>query len=466
MRRPCTLVATLVVLVMAAGCSLAPQYARPELPVAPNLPEAPKTAAAAADVPAATPWQEFVADARLRGVIDLVLRNNRDLRTAALNAQALGAQYRIQRAQLLPTIGAGAAADVRRVPGTLASNGDAYTAAQYTVSAGVSSWELDLFGRIRNSSEVALNQYLAAQQVEVATRTSLIAAAASIYVTLGADSENRKLSESPLAAQQRTLELIQRSRDAGIASDLDVRQAQTQVEAARVDVARYAGFVELDRHALEELAATAIPAEMLPESLESVAPLKGVTPGLSSDVLLRRPDILAAEYALIGANANIGVARAAYFPRVTITGLVGLSSSSLSDLFSASGGAWNFAPQLAAPIFTWGARQAATEAARLRRDAAVAQYEKSIQVAFREVSDALSRRSALLAQRDAEAALVAVLQDTYRLSEVRYKAGIDGYLGVLIAQRALFLAQQALVNLRLAEQQNLVNLYKVLGGGV
>jgi outer membrane protein, multidrug efflux system len=197
-----------------------------------------------------------------------------------------------------------------------------------------------------------------------------------------------------------------------------------------------------------------------------VSDVKGVSAGLSSEVLLRRPDILAAEYRLRAANANIGAARAAYLPRITLTGVLGLASSSLSDLFTGSAGAWNFAPQLVAPIFTGGARQAATEAAQFSRDAAIAQYEKAIQVGFREVADALSQRSALVAERDAETALVGALEETYRLYEARYKAGIDGYLGVLVAQRALFVAQQALVGLRLAEQQNLVNLYKVLGGGV
>lgn len=462
MPRRILLLVVAVALVAASGCATAPTYTRPELPVAPNLPQAP---AAATDVPAATPWQDFVTDARLRSVIELVLKNNRDLRTAALAAQAVGAQYRIQRAQMLPSLGASVGATVTRVPEAV-SDKAAYTSVQYTVGLGMTGWELDLFGRIRSLSEAALNQYLAAQQVEAATRTSLVAATAATYLGLAADRESRRLALSTLEAQQQSLDLIRRSRDAGIASDLDVRQAQSQVEAARATAARFGGFIELDRHVLEELAGAPIPQEAVPDSLASVGPMKGVAAGLSSEVLLHRPDILAAEYRLKAANANIGAARAAYLPRITLTGLLGLASASLSDLFTGSAGAFNFVPQLTAPIFTGGARGAAAEAARLNRDAAIAQYEKAIQAGFREVADALSQRSALAAEQEAETALVQSLEETYRLSEARYKAGIDGYLGVLVAQRALFGAQQALVGLRLAEQENLVNLYKVLGGGV
>ncbi len=457
------LLATVAVLLVASGCSVAPKYARPALPVAPSLP--PDAASAATDVAATVPWQEFVTDARLRSVIELVLKNNRDLRAAALNAQAVAAQYRIQRAERLPTVSAAAGATVTRVPETVSKSG-AFTSTEYTVSVGVTSWELDLFGRIRSLNAVALNQYLAAQQVEAATRISLVAAAAGTYLTLAADAEERDLAASTLETQQHSLDLIQRSREAGIASDLDVRQAQTQVEAARADEARFAGLIELDRHALEDLAGAPIPQNLLPESLAGVGALKGVSAGLPSDVLLRRPDVLAAEYRLRSADANIGAARAAYLPRIALTGLVGLASTGLSDLFTGSAGAWSFVPQIVAPIFTGGAREAATEAARLNRDAAVAQHEKAIQVAFHEVADALSQRAALVAQRQADIALVTALEETYRLSEARYKAGIDGYLGVLVAQQALFAAQQGLVGLRLAEQQNLVSLYKVLGGGV
>ncbi len=461
MRRATTSLVVIAALLATGGCSLAPKYVRPAAPVPPQLPGG--AATTAADLPATAPWQEFITDARLRSVVETVLVNNRDLRTALLDAEIVGAQYRIERAQLYPTAGAAASIDASRVPGSFASNGQASTSTQYRVN-GFTAWEVDLFGRLRNLKEQALDQYLAAQQVAVGTRISLIASTASTWLELAADEENRALAASTLQAQQQSLALIQGSRAAGIASDLDVRQAQTQVEAARADMARFAGFVEQDRHALEFLAGAALAPALLPANLGEIQPLKGVQANLPSEVLLRRPDILAAEYQLKGANANIGAARAAYFPRVSLTAALGLVSPTLSDLFSS--GSWSFTPQLTAPIFTAGARKATVEAATLGRDVAIAQYEKAIQTAFRETSDALAFRTTLSQQREAQVALVAALEDTYRLSEARYKAGIDSYLGVLIAQRALFVAQQALVGLRLAEQQNLVTLYKVLGGGV
>jgi multidrug efflux system outer membrane protein len=464
MRRQTAFIVVMGALLVAGGCTLAPKYVRPAVPVPPALPGA-IAAAAAGDVPATTPWQEFITDARLRSVTQLVLANNRDLRTAVLNAEIVGAQYRIQRAQLYPAAGAAASLDASRVPGSLASDGRAYTSAQYLVN-GYTSWEVDLFGRLRSLKEQALDQYLATQQGTEATRISLIASTAGTWLTLAADAENRALAESTLKAQQQTLERIQQSSAAGIASDLDVRQAQTQVEAARADVARSAGYVEQDRHELELLAGTALRPDLLPANLGDVQPLEGIQANLPSEVLLRRPDVLAAEYQLKAANANIGAARAAYFPRISLTAAVGLISPALSELFEGSARTWDFNPQLTAPIFTAGARKATVEAARLGRDAAVAQYEKAIQVAFRETSDALSLRTTLSQQLTAEEALVVALQDTYRLSEARYKSGFDSYLSVLVAQRSLFAAQQALVGVRLAKLQNLVNLYKVLGGGI
>jgi len=462
MRRLRVFLVTVGTLLLVSGCALAPTYSRPESPVPPQLPA---DHAVVGQPAAEVAWQEFIGDPRLRSVVSLVLANNRDLRAAALNTETVAAQYRIQRAQLLPTAGASANLDAYRVPDTVASDGKGYSVAEYTIG-GFASWEIDVFGRIRSLRDQALNQYLANQQVEVATRTSLIAATASAYYALAADSENLGLGEATREAQQRTLELIQGSRAAGIASDLDVQQARTLVESARVETARYAGLVELDRHALELLAGAPVPPELLPAGLGQVQPLKAVSAGLPSEVLVRRPDVLAAEYQLKAANANIGAARAAYLPRISLTGALGLLSTSLSDLFTGGAGTYSFTPQVTAPIFTGGARKATTDAARLSRDAAIAQYEKAIQVAFREASDALSLRKTLTTQRGAAESLVSALGETYRLSDARYKAGIDGYLGVLVAQRELFRAQQALVGVRLAEQQNLVNLYKVLGGGV
>jgi len=292
-----------------------------------------------------------------------------------------------------------------------------------------------------------------------------VAAVANTYLALAADRENLRLAQVTLDAQKASYELILRTSQVGIASDLDVRQAQTQVDAARVDIARYSGQVALDENALNLLVGTPVTAGMLSDDLGKVGALKDVAAGLPSDVLLRRPDILAAEHQLKAASANIGAARAAFFPRISLTAAAGITSSDLTNLFKPAAGTWNFAPQAALPIFDYGARQAGLKVAKVDRDMAIAEYEKAIQAAFSEVSDALNLRTTLVDQQNALQSLVNSLEETYRLSEARYKGGIDSYLSVLVAQRSLYAAQQQLVGVRLARLSNLVTLYKVLGGG-
>jgi multidrug efflux system outer membrane protein len=329
----------------------------------------------------------------------------------------------------------------------------------------VTSWELDLFGRVRSLKSAALEQYLASEQARTATQISLVGAVASSYLTLAADRDNLRLAEETLKAQQASYDLILRTRNAGMASDLDVRQSQSQVEAARVDIARYTGLVAQDENALNLLVGSPVAADLLPSELGSDSSLKDISAGLPSEVLLNRPDILTAEHQLKAAYANIGAARAAFFPRIALTGGGGLLSSALSELFSPRARTWMFSPQAVLPIFDSGARKANLKIAQVDRDLAVAEYEKAIQTAFREVSDSLVLRGKLLEQENAQAALVKSLDDTYRLSDTRYKAGIDSYLSVLVAQRALYGAQQVLISVRQYRLSNLVNLYKVLGGG-
>jgi multidrug efflux system outer membrane protein len=453
--------------IFLCGCPRPSQYVRPALPVPSAWPESSTGPAAAPGTPAAADvkWQDFFIDQRLQSVIELALANNRDLRVATLNIEKVQALYRIQRAEQYPTIVASASADGYRVPRNLSSNDQAKTVAQYTVGLGMASWELDLFGRIRSLKSRALEQYLATEQARFAAQISLVAAVANSYLALAADRENLRLAQVTLDAQQASYELILRTREFGIASDLDLRQAQTQVEAARVDIARYSGQVALDENALNLLVGAPVTAGMLSDDLGKVGALKDVSAGLPSDMLLRRPDILLAEHQLKAANANIGAARAAFFPRITLTAAAGITSSDLTNLFKPAAGTWNFAPQVVLPIFDSGARQAGFRAAEVDRDMAVAEYEKVIQAAFREVSDALSLRTTLIAQQDAQQSLLNALEETFRLSEARYKGGIDSYLSVLLAQRALYAAQQQLVGLRFARVSNLVTLYKVLGGG-
>jgi multidrug efflux system outer membrane protein len=450
--------------VTLAGCSLAPAYVRPPSPVPPALP--PADAAAGAPLAADVTWHDYFTDARLRAVIEQALANNRDLRMATLNIERAQAFYRIQRAELFPAVSAGANVSTQRIPEEVARDGEAYTSTQFTVALGVSGWEVDLFGRVRSLKASALEQYLATEQAAAATRLSLVAAVAQAYLTRAADTENLRLAQATLETLQSSLTLIQKSRDLGIASDLELNQVKSQVEAARADVARYTGFAAVDLNTLQVLVGAPVGADLLPEGLGSVTPPQPISAGLSSDVLLRRPDILSAEHQLRSANADIGAARAALFPRIALTMGVGISSSELSSLFGGGTGMWSFVPQITQPIFNSGALKARVKVTELERDMAVASYEKGIQVAFAEVSNALTLRQTLVSQRDAQEALVKALEATYRLYEARFKAGLDGYLGVLVAQQAFISAQKALVGVRLSEQANLVTLYKVLGGGV
>jgi len=449
------------------GCSLAPDYVRPAPPVPSawsGTPSAPGPAAegrAAAEIP----WREFFTDPALRSAIELALANNRDLRVAALDVDRVRALYRVQRSELVPNVSVSASGERYRVPDRLSATGQAYTVEQYSVDLGTAEWELDFFGRVRSLKDRALDQYLATEQARSAAQISLVAAVATSYLALAADQENLRLAEATLETQRATYELIRGSRDLGIATDLELRQAQSQVDAARVDVARFGGLVELDRNALELLAGAPVPDALLPAGLGEVAGTGEISPGLPSDVLLRRPDILATEYQLQAANASIGAARAAFFPRIALTATAGTASDELSALFGSGTGTWSFIPRITLPIFTGGARRATLEAARVDREIAVAEYEKAIQTAFREVSDALTLRTTLRDQEEAQRSLVEALGEAHRLAEARYRAGIDGYLSVLVAQRALYLARQGLVGVRLAGEVNSIALFKALGGG-
>ena len=459
------LIPLLLASLLMGGCTMIPKYERPAQPV----PDAWADGAPAKGEPAPTAadlrWQDFFTDARLRALIDLALANNRDLRVATLNIDRMRALYRIQRSDLYPTIGVQAVGNRYRTPEKMADSGVAKTASVYTVEVGLASWELDFFGRIRSLNARSLEQYLATEEARRAAQTSLVAGVAAGYLALAADGENLRLARVTLEAQQSSYELIRETRDAGLASDLDLRQAQSQVEAARVNVAAFTGAVAVDQHALQLVVGSPVGPELLPERFETVTDPKGVAAGLPSDVLLRRPDILAAEHLLRGANANIGAARAAFFPRISLTATFGTQGPQLSDLFGPGTTSWSVVPQIVAPLFASGSLLANLKVSEVDREIAVAQYEKAIQGAFAEVSDALTLRTTLVAQREAQEALVVALDETWRLYDARYQAGIDSYLGVLVAQQALFNAQKGEVSVRLAEQANLVTLYKVLGGG-
>ena len=450
------------------GCPKPTRYARPGLPVPEAWPDKASAQGGGPDavVPSETDWKEFFMDARLQSMIQLALDNNRDLRMAAFNIERAQAMYRIQRAELYPKIAASINGEVYRVPEGLSSGSEAETVAQYTAGLGIAAWELDFFGRIRSLKSAALEQYFATRQARAAAQISLVGSVAGAYLALAADHEILGLAEATMNTQQAYYELICQTRDLGMASDLEVRQAQSQVDVARVDIARYKGYIAQDENALSLLVGSPVPAHLLPGEMAALPAMKEIASGVSSEILLRRPDILMAEHQLKAYNANIGAARANYFPRISLTsGALGFVSTDLADLFKFGSRTWNFAPSLVLPLFDSGTRDAGYRAAEADRDIAVARYEKSIQSAFREVSDALSLRTTLMDQQNAQEILVDTLQEAYRLSEARYKGGIDSYLSVLIAQRALYVAQQSLVGTRLARLSNQVTLYRVLGGG-
>jgi len=457
-------------LLYLSGCStMAPTYTRPESPAPAAWPggpayknsEAKPGERAAADIP----WKDFFKDENLRKVIDLALANNRDLRVAALTIEKYQAMYQIQRAELFPTVNASGSGTVQRVPASVSSTGQSTISRSYSVNLGFSSYELDFFGRVRSLKDQALEQFLATEQARISTRISLVAEVAGSYLTLAADREHLQLVKDTLVSQQASYDLIKRRFELGASSELDLRQAQTSVDSARADIARYTSLVAQDENGLTLLVGSPVPAELLPAKLGSADMLKDVGPGLPSEVLQRRPDILQAESQLKAANANIGAARAAFFPRISLTASAGTTSDQLAKLFTAGSAAWAFAPQISLPIFDAGANRANLEVAKVDKAIFVAQYEKAIQTAFKEVADALAEHGTLGDQLAAQQSLVEATSVSYGLSEARYRNGIDSYLNVLDSQRSQYAAQQNLISVNLSRLTNMVTLYKVLGGG-
>lgn len=394
----------------------------------------------------------------------MALNNNRDLKLAALNVERVRAFYGIQRAELLPALDVVGSGSKERVPSDLSETGSTMTRERYSFDLGILSWEIDFFGRLRSLKDRALEEYLATKQARRSAQILLLSAVANTYLTLAADRETLKLAKSTLETQEDTYKLIKRRYDVGLVSELDLRRAQTQVDTARGDIARYTQLVAQDENALNLLAGSTVPSELLPTDLGGVSPPKEVSPSMTSDVLLSRPDILAAEHQLKAVNANIGAARAAFFPRISLTTTLGTASSELSGLFKSGSGVWSFAPKIIMPIFdtrTW----SALETVKVEREITLAQYEKAIQVAFREVADTLAVWGTVKERLSAQQSLVSAVAETYRLANSRYIKGIDSYLSVLDAQRSLYAAQQGLIAIRLTQLANLVTLYKVLGGG-
>ncbi|MER2527637.1 MAG: efflux transporter outer membrane subunit [Candidatus Competibacter denitrificans] len=451
---------TLALALFAAGCASleppAPPVPNPTVPTQWPVPieAASLPARAAADIG----WREFFGDPKLQTLIARALANNRDVRVAILNIEKARAQYRMQRAGQLPWVGGSVSSE--HIGGEVPSSNS------YSAGVGVTAFELDLFGRARTLTEIALQQYLAQEATRRSTEVVLVGEIANLYLTLAIDQERWRLSQATLKNYQESATLIEKRYSLGAVSGLDVEQIRTQVQSARVDVARYEGQIAADINALTLLVGAPVEPALFPDKPDD--PIAGFVvppPGLPSETLLRRPDIQAAEFRLQAATANIRIARAAFFPSITLTGSVGLASTELSELFGGNSLLWSFMPKLTVPIFQAGRLEANLASTVADRNIALAQYEKSIQTGFREVADALAAASTLVRQYEAQTALVEAATRAESLSRLRYQAGRDSYLGLLDAQRTLYAAQQGLLATYLAAQINRVTLYKVLGGG-
>jgi multidrug efflux system outer membrane protein len=480
-----------------AGCSLIPDYHRPQLPVAAGYPtgdaykganQSPEQAVRSAD---AIGWRDFFADPRLRSLIDIALRSNRDLRVAALNVAAAQAQYRVQRSDLFPQISASGTGELGSLPsnatiptgttgvGSGPTSGSANLNSQvistgsqhvpfkfYSVGVGFTSYELDVFGRLRSLTSQAFEQYLGEADTAHSTQITLVAEVASGYLTILADQALLKLTQDTLASETDSYNLTNAMLKHGSTTLLSLRQAETAVDTARANLALFTRQEAQDENALVLLLGEPMPAD-LPAgmTLDKQGLLSDLPAGLPSDLLTRRPDVVAAEHNLIAANANIGAARAAFFPSILLTGSGGVAGSQLNKLFTSAGTDWSFEPTINIPIFTAGQNQGNLDLAKVQKNIQVAQYEKTIQTAFREVSDALAARGTYINQVRAQRQLVDAAADTLRLSEMLFLAGVNDYLPVLTAQQTLYSAQETLLSLEQAQLINLVTLYKALGGG-
>jgi multidrug efflux system outer membrane protein len=487
----------LFALAVLGGCSLIPDYVRPDLPVAASYPsggaykgadQSPNQAVQSAD---AIGWRDFFADPKLQALIGIALRNNRDLRVAALNVAAAQAQYRVQRSDLFPQISASGIGEFGSLPAssgvptgasgaaptTSASTSSPNTTVEntgsqhvsyryYNAGVGFTSYELDLFGHMRSLTSQAFEQYLGYADTARSSQISLVAEVASGYLTVLADQALLKVTQDTLTSETASYNLTNAMFKQGSTTLLSLRQAETSVDTARANLALYSRQLAQDENALVLLLGEPIPADLPPgKGLDQQGLLSHLPAGLPSDLLFRRPDVAAAEHNLIAANANIGAARAAFFPSISLTGSGGVAGSQLNRLFSAGGLTWSFEPQINIPIFTAGQNQGNLDLAKAQKNIQVAQYEKTIQTAFREVADALAARTTYVDQLQAQQQLVDAAADSLRLSTMLFRAGVNNFLPVLTAQQTLYSAQQSLLSMKQAQLSNLVTLYKALGGG-
>jgi outer membrane protein, multidrug efflux system len=443
-----------------SSCSFIPSLDKPGVEVVPVS----FSGNGAGSASATLDWSSFFTDPRLKKLVGTALENNRDLRVAALNVEQARARYGISRSALFPSVDLSATGSRRRTPGSTVSGGTAVESRNYDVSVGVTSYELDLFGRVRSLNQAALERYFASDAARLGVQISLVSEVASQYFAERALLEQIDLSEQTLKSVSQTYDLTKTRLDAGDVSELDARSVEIQVQTAKANLAVYRQQLAVTRNALVFLTGSSLDGLPNGRSLEQglVSDLRA---GVPSDLLARRPDILESEHELRAANADIGAARAAFFPRITLTGSAGTASRSLGDLFQGGSSAWAFSPQISVPIFDGGFNKANLDAAQVRKQIEVARYEKAIQNGFREVSDGLAARTGINSQIAAYEGLVEAQQRRFDLANARYTQGVDSYFEVLDAHQELYAARQSLIQLRLARLTNAVGLYKALGGG-
>ena len=461
---------SLLAAAVLSACSMAPAYERPQAPVAEQWQPVQEKAEPGAQPPgnfAEIAWRDFFSDTRLCALIERALEHNRDLRVATLTAEQVRAQYRIQAADQFPAIAAVGGQTAQHMPADLSPTGMETTSRTYSATVGLASYELDFFGRVRSLKDKALADYLASVEAARSVRNTVIAETARAWVNVAAQRELLALAEDTLKSRRQSLDLVQRSFDAGAVSALDVAQAQTAAESARITAAQQKTAFDQAYNALVLLTGASVEDVLLPAHMQDgFAALPDLSRPINSEILLSRPDILAAEQQLKAANANIGAARAAFFPSITLTASTGVASSELDNLFSSGHSIWSFVPQISLPIFTAGKLSASLDAAEIGKDIAVARYEQAIQTSFREVADALAARATLSEQLSAGEALATAARENERLSDARYRSGLDSHLNLLDAQRTRNAAEQSLIVTRFSDASNRITLYKLLGGGI
>lgn len=458
-----TLSLSALAVVVLSACQLAPEQQAIELPV----PDAYASAAQGSGTAAAElHWQQFFNNPKLQQLIKLSLANNKDLQIAALNVQRVRALYQIEDSALYPSLDLNASGTRQRLPADLTGTGNAQINQQYSATVGITSYELDFWGKVRNQSEQALQQLYSTEQAQLSSQISLVSELANAWLTYAADQQLLELATHTLHSQQKTLELTEQSYHLGAASALTLQQVKSTVATAKVDIARYQRLVARDKNALDLLTGTQVSADLLPDQpLSKLLQLPELPAGLPSDLLQQRPDLKAAEHDLLAANANIGIAKAAFFPSISLTANAGSASAELDNLFKGGSGSWSFIPSINLPIFNMGRTQANLEVAEAQQQVALATYQQKIQQAFREVSDSLADREGYVAQLQAQQDLANSNQQSFLLSEARFKQGADSYLQVLDAQRSWYSAQQQLISGQQALLASQISLYKVLGGG-